>query len=217
MSKGGKWKALSILIRTLTTLAEIKLFKNVLTVWFIVVAWNDALPSTQFLNHRCFTGGFPFAGIRNKFLLAKASKVTPKNDDLPTGLTLLPLPGNALDMIGVKTSDNVVFLADAVFSAETIAKYHIFYLYDVKAFLETLEKLANLDGALFIPAHCAAINDLKNLIEINRDKVYEISDFIYQCCCSATTEETILQTLFEHYHLTMDATQYVLIGSTVRS
>ena len=177
---------------------------------------------------RCFTeypilepsllyGGFPFAGIRNKFLLAKASKVTPKNDDLPTGLTLLPLPGHAINMIGVKTSDNVVFLADAVFSAETIAKYHIFYLYDVKAFLETLEKLANLDGALFIPAHCAATNDLKNLIEINRDKVYEVSDFIYQCCCSATTEEAILQTLFEHYHLTMDATQYVLIGSTVRS
>ena len=162
-------------------------------------------------------GGFPFAGIRNKFLLAKESKVTPIADNLPAGLSLLSLPGHAFSMVGVKTSDNVVFLADALFSAETITKYHVCYLYDIKAFLETLDKLANLDGALFIPAHCAATNDLKKLIKINRDKVNEISDFIYQCCRSATIFEVILQTVFEHYQLTMDATQYVLVGSTVRS
>lgn len=162
-------------------------------------------------------GGCPFSGIRNKFLLAKESKVTTVTDNLPTGLSCLPLSGHAMAMIGVKTSDNVVFLGDALFSAETIAKYHIFYLYDVGAFLETLDQLASLEGDLFIPSHGAATDDLQNLIKINRDKVHEISNFIYQYCHTARTFETILRALLEHYHLTMDATQFVLIGSTVRS
>lgn len=162
-------------------------------------------------------GGYPFGGLRNKFLLAKPSLVTPIEDNLPAGLSFVSLPGHSMNMVGVKTVDNVVFLGDALFSAETIAKYHIFYLYDVSSFLTTLDQLSSLNATMFVPAHGPVTDNIENLIKLNREKVNEICTFITQVCCTAVTFETLLQMLFEHYQLRMDATQYVLVGSTVRS
>ena len=44
-------------------------------------------------------GGFPFKDIRNKFLLAKESVVTPIENNLPVGLEYLTLKGHFFDMI----------------------------------------------------------------------------------------------------------------------
>ncbi len=54
-------------------------------------------------------GGYPFKDIRNKFLLAKESVVTPIENNLPNGLEYFSLKGHFFDMVGVKTSDNVYF------------------------------------------------------------------------------------------------------------
>ena len=70
---------------------------------------------------------------------------------------------------GIKTSDNVYFLADSLFSEETIIKYHLFFIYDVKEFLNTLDYLSTLKGILYIPSHVQATNDISSLIEINRN------------------------------------------------
>ena len=120
-------------------------------------------------------------------------------------------------MIGIKTSDNVVFLGDALFSNETIYKYHLFFIYDVKEFLNTLKNLREMQGTLFIPAHCEATNDITDLIDVNENKVQEIKDKIYNYCKNEVTFEEVLKYIFDEYKLTMDASQYVLIGSTIRS
>lgn len=162
-------------------------------------------------------GGFPFRELRNKFLLAKPSSVKPIAGNLPQGLETFPLKGHFLDMIGVKTSDDVYFLADALFSAETIEKYHLFFLYDVRAFLNTLDFLHTLHGRLYIPSHCAAAEDITALIDLNRAKVQEIAASVCAACRTEKTFEEILAHIFEKYALTMNPNQYVLIGSTVRS
>ena len=77
-------------------------------------------------------------------------------------------------MIGIKTSDNIYFLADALFSRETIEKYHLFFIYDIKEYLNTLNMLKTLNGNLYIPSHCLATHDISNLIELNENKIYEI-------------------------------------------
>lgn len=160
-------------------------------------------------------GGFPFRDLKNKFLRAEPSRVC-ELDTLPEGLEYFSLPGHFFDMIGVKTSDGVYFLADSIFSRETIEKYHLFFLYDVGAFLETLEHLAQLDGKLYIPSHVEATADLSALIALNKAKVMEIADVIYSLC-DGTTFEDILKALFEHYSLTMNTNQFMLVGSTTRS
>lgn len=162
-------------------------------------------------------GGYPFKDIRNKFLLAKESQVVSIEHNLPEGLEYFPLQGHFFDMIGIRTSDNVYFLADSVFSEETITKYHLFFLYDVRGFLNTLDYLDTLDGCLYIPSHCEAVEDISSFVELNRNKVLEILDKIYNVCKKEIGFEDILKFIFDEYELTMNANQYVLVGSTIRS
>ncbi len=162
-------------------------------------------------------GGYPFKELKNKFLLAKESVVIPIENNLPDGLEYINLKGHFFDMIGIKTSDNVYFLADSLFSKDTIEKYHLFFIYDVKEYLQTLENLKNLTGKLYIPSHCEAANDINSLIELNKSKIEEISCKILECCKKEATFEEILKYIFDEYNLIMNPNQYVLIGSTIRS
>ena len=162
-------------------------------------------------------GGYPFKDLRNKFLLAKNSNVININNNLPDGLEYFPLKGHFFDMIGIKTSDNILFLADSLFSEEIITKYHLFFIYDVKEYLNTLENLNNMKATLFIPSHCEATKNIDSLIEINRNKVNEIVETIYGFCKNEITFEEILKCIFDKYSLIMNTNQYVLIGSTIKS
>lgn len=162
-------------------------------------------------------GGYPFKDLRNKFLLAKESIVKEIETNLPKGLEYFELKGHFFDMIGIKTSDDVYFLADSLFSEETITKYHLFFIYDVKEFLHTLDKLKNLNGKLFIPSHCEATTDINQLIKLNKNKVNEILENILNYCKNEVTFEDILKLIFDEYRLNMNANQYVLVGSTIKS
>lgn len=162
-------------------------------------------------------GGYPFKELRNKFLYAQPSKTKEIAENLPEGLELIELKGHFFNMIGIKTSDNVYFLADSLFSEETITKYHLFFIYDVKGYLETLEHLRTLEGNLYIPSHCEATENINSLIEINKNKINEIAEKILEYCEKEITFEEIEKNIFDYYNLQMNPNQYVLIGSTIKS
>ena len=162
-------------------------------------------------------GGYPFKDLRNKFLCAKESNVELIDNNLPDGLEVISLKGHFFEMIGIKTDDDVYFLGDSIFSGETISKYHLFFLYDVKEFLNSLEVLSSLEGKLFIPSHTEASENILELIEINKAKVMEISNKICEICEEEKIFEEILKIIFDEYKLTLSSNQYVLIGSTIRS
>ena len=120
-------------------------------------------------------------------------------------------------MAGFRTPDDVVFLADCLSSMETLDKYQIGFIYDVAAYLETLEKVKKLKARIFIPAHAEATEDISGLAQYNIDKVHEIAERITEICHDPICFEDILQKLFTGYGLAMNFEQYVLVGSTVRS
>ena len=162
-------------------------------------------------------GGYPFKDLRHKFLMAKPSNPTSDISELPEGLEYIKLGGHFFDMIGIKTSDDVYFLADCVFGENTINKYHISFIYNVEEFLKTLDFIETLEGKLFIPSHAPACEDIKPLVKLNRDKVFEIIDTILNICKEPLIFEDILQKVFIHYELKMDLNQYVLVGNTVKA
>lgn len=184
-----------------------------------VYAYNIEKAFTEYpvLEPSFLYGGYPFKALRNKFLMAKETSVISIKDNVPEGLAYFDLKGHFFDMIGIRTPDNVVFLGDALFSEETITKYHLFFIYDVRAYLDTLDYLQGMDGKLFIPSHCEATDDIEDLISLNRNKINEILSFIYECCKQKVTFEDILKYVFDTYSLAMNVNQYVLLGSTVRS
>ena len=163
-------------------------------------------------------GGFPPKDLRHKFLMAQVSDA----DDLtaavlPEGFELLPLPGHFFDMVGFRTPDDVVYLADCLSSRETLDKYQIGFIYDVAAYLTTLEKVKELQAAAFVPAHAEVTEDIAPLAQYNIDKVHQIADHIVTLCGEPVIFEELLKKLFDDYALTLNFEQYVLVGSTVRS
>jgi len=163
-------------------------------------------------------GGCPLKDLRHKFLMAQESEVHPLTDDvLPEGWEMIPLPGHSFDMVGFRTPDNVVYLADCLSSEDTLNKYQISFLVDPGAYIDTLETVRQMEARLFVPAHAAPAEDIAALAQINIDKVNEIADRIVDICSEPVNFEQILKTLFDTYKLKMTFEQYVLVGSTVRS
>lgn len=122
-----------------------------------------------------------------------------------------------MDMIGVMTPDNVFFVADSLFSEDVLNKYHITFIFDVKRFLQTLDKLETTSADYFVPSHAAPVTDIKPLVEINRAKVNDVIETILHYCTEPMNVEMLLKKLFDHYSLKLDFNQYVLVGSTVKS
>jgi glyoxylase-like metal-dependent hydrolase (beta-lactamase superfamily II) len=163
-------------------------------------------------------GGYPCKDLRHKFLLAQESEAEYLTADvLPVGFEIIPLPGHFFDMAGFRTPDDVVYLADCLSSKETLDKYQIGFIYDVAAYISTLEMVKTLKAKMFVPAHAEAAEDICALAQYNINKVQEIADRIVEICQTPLCFENILQKLFDEYRLTMNFEQYVLIGSTVRS
>ena len=163
-------------------------------------------------------GGYPCKDLRHKFLMAQESEAEYLTEDvLPEGFEMIPLPGHFFDMVGFRTPDDVVFLADCLSSKETLNKYQIGVVYDVGAYIQTLEMVKNLKARLFVPSHAEATEDISTLAQYNLDKVWQITEKITAICKEPMCFEKILQKLFTEYGLMMNLDQYVLVGSTVRS
>ena len=163
-------------------------------------------------------GGFPPKDLKHKFLMAQESNAELLNDSvLPDGWQTISLPGHFLDMVGFRTNDDVVYLADCLSSKETLDKYQIGFIYDVDSYIKTLEMVKKIEAKIFVPSHAEITENIVPLAQFNIDKVYEIAEKITEICKEPLCFEQILQKIFTEYNLTMTFEQYVLVGSTVRS
>lgn len=184
---------------------------------YSTIAENSVIQHTL-LEPSLLYGGYPPKALQNKFLMAHSTIPNDIADaSLPAGMEIFPLPGHFIGMIGVKTPDDVYFLADALFGEDTLQKYHVSYIYDLKGFFETLDMLETLEGKLFIPSHCPETTNIQPLIAANRQKALEIIGRLLEICQIPCNFDKILQQIFNSFQLTMDMNQYALVGSCIRS
>lgn len=163
-------------------------------------------------------GGNPPKELRHKFLMAQESECGYLTTDvLPEGWEIIDLPGHFFGMAGFITPDGAAYIADCLSSRETIEKYRIGFVYDVGAYIETLEKIKNMQAEIFVPAHADATEDVAPLAQFNIDSVYAIAEKITEICRQPRCAEEVLREVFREYGLKMSFEQYALIGSTVRS
>ncbi len=179
---------------------------------------NAMLTKYPFVATSFLYGGYPPKDVHNSFLLAPASHaedVTPTT--LPQGLRAISLPGHFFDMVGYQSSDDVLFLADCLFSKDILDRYQIPFICDVEQYLTTLERVQTMQAAFYVPAHGEVTSNIAPLAQYNIDKVYAIAEKICTLCTMPLSFEDIMQKLFTDYQLAMDFNQYVLVGVTVRS
>ncbi len=163
-------------------------------------------------------GACPPKELRNKFLMASESQVEELEAHvLPDMIKALPLPGHFFDMVGYRTADDVVFLADCLLSQNILDKYKIGVMYDVAAYLATLEYVKTLEARAFVPSHAPMTEDIVPLAQYNIDKVYEVAEDVCSLCEVPIHFEALLRKIFIKYQLNMNFDQYVLVGSSVRA
>lgn len=177
----------------------------------------------DFTRHPIFEPAFlfgarPMPALKSRFLLAEPSPAEELTDaSLPEGISAVELPGHSFDMLGFRTPDGVFFIADALSSRNTLDKYGIGYIYDIGAYIETLERLKNTDAALFVPSHAEPTDNIAPLAQYNIDKTCEIADKILDICNGGECLDNIIRRLFDSYSLPLTVEQYALVGSSVRS
>jgi glyoxylase-like metal-dependent hydrolase (beta-lactamase superfamily II) len=180
-----------------------------------------AFVETPSLEPSLLWGGYPPPPLRNKFLMAKPSRVGLVLDPPcalgDTGIEALPLPGHFLNMAGYRTPDSVFFVADAVASPEILEKHCVFFLYDVEAQLATLDALYDAEADWFVPSHAAPTDDIRPLVEYMRLKIQSVGSFLCESCAAPRSPEELLAALAERFEVELNHTQYVLLDSTMRS
>lgn len=163
-------------------------------------------------------GGYPPKELRSKFFVAEESNAQYLTEEnLPNGFKIIKLDGHFFSMVGFLTDDGVAFIADCLSGKQTLDKYGIGVIYDIKAYLETLEEIKNLNAEFFVPSHAEVTNDITFLADYNIKKVKETAQKIVELSTEPIIFEELLKKLFDYYGLTISVEQYALVGSTVRS
>lgn len=166
-------------------------------------------------------GGYPPPPLRNKFLMAKPSRVTEILDPPcsldDTGIEVVPLPGHFLAMAGYRTPDSVFFVADTVASPDILEKHCVFFLYDLEAQLSALDYLSRAEADWFVPSHAPPTHDIRPLVEYMRRKIDAVTSFLTEACATPSSLEELLVALASRFEIELNHTQYVLLDSTMRS
>ena len=136
---------------------------------------------------------------------------------LPSELRSFRLAGHHYDMRGIKTKDNVYFIADSICTKELIDKENIMLIYDVEGYKNSLNHLKKLKGNIMVPAHCPVSKDFDELVDYNLAKMNEIESVILNILDSDKTYDDIIQGVFNHYNIRITYNKYLLMGSTIRS
>ncbi len=179
---------------------------------------NAVFTNYPILESSFLYGAYPPKDLRNRFLLADASDADVLSHDImPQGLSYIELAGHYFDMVGYESADGVIYLADCLLSEDILDKYKVGFMYDVKQYLATLEKVKGMQAKYFVPSHSKVEDDIVALAQYNIDKVHEVAEKICTTCASPLNFEAILQTLFKDYNLKMSFDQYVLVGTSVRA
>ena len=136
---------------------------------------------------------------------------------MPSGFSVIPLPGHTLDMVGYGTPDGAVFIGDCLSSRETLDKYGVGYIFDVDQYLAILERVKSIEASILIPSHAEPTDDISPLCDYNASKVRRVAEMIVDLCREPVGFDALLCGLFDKMSLTMTAEQHALVGGTLRS
>lgn len=182
-----------------------------------------------YVNGTVFCGGLLYPELRIPYFCAEASEATDYlnsdtviKTDSNIEISFMSLPGHTFDMHGiiVKNSDGktAMFAGDALFGHQHILKYWIPYLYDVRKYKDTLDKLAKTEYNIYVPTHGEPSSVINELSELNKIAILSTEQSILNALKNGPMiHEDILASVARQNNLRLKIAQYVLIGSTLKA
>ena len=162
-------------------------------------------------------GGLPLNEFKNYFINADNRFKIEGLDALPNGLEAFELPGHHNGMIGIKTSDDVYFVADAYCSKEIVDKQKILLIYDIKGYLNSLSLIESFKGNYIVPSHDNVTTNADDIIEYNRSKIFDIKNYILSILDNELSAEEVIANITAHYNLRMTHNRYLILSPTIKS
>lgn len=192
---------------------------------------ESAFLENPYLESAILWGAHPFDKIRTSYFECENSTATEfvnENSIIELNtkakISFVSLPGHFIDMIGISIldSDNnkTIFLGDSIFGAQMIEKYSISYMMKIYEFINTLDKISQIQSDFYIPSHSTIITsqaELQRVAQMNKNEIFKIQNFLLELCKTPMQNDDILAKVFETYHIRTSASQIVLIGSTIKN
>jgi len=162
---------------------------------------------------------YPPKEMENKFLLAKGTKVDRvveggRQNVLGAELEIVPLPGHMPGMIGVASSDNVLFAGDSFFSPYLLEKHGIPYFTGIGESISTLESLKLMGYDYYVPSHGDALDSPGDTLDANIRALRTNINYIADICSVPLDREEITARLIGRYGINQSIPQYYLTIST---
>lgn len=162
-------------------------------------------------------GGYPAEKLRTIFAHPGMIGFRSIEKETPDGIDCTYLPGHSFGMIGIRTSDDIWFLGDSYLSRSFLKQYTFGFIYNVEAYIDTLKKLKEFKGALFVPSHGIIETDIVPTLEQNLRSVAEMCSMICETCREYRGQDEILQQMYERLRMHARPAQHALLSSTVKS
>ncbi len=162
-------------------------------------------------------GGYPCRKLREIFSHPGMIGFASLEKSCLDGISWVYLPGHTFGMAGIKTDDDIWFLADSYLSEKYLEKHSFGYLYDVGEYLKNLEYIKTLQGRLFIPAHGIAEEDITETADLNTANVKHIISVIKEICSEYTGFDELLSKMYDAMGMRTGIANHALLGSTVKS
>lgn len=162
-------------------------------------------------------GGYPAEKLRTIFAHPGMIGFRSIEKETPDGIDWTYLPGHSFGMIGIRTSDDIWFLGDSYLSRNFLKQYTFGFIYNVEAYIDTLKKLKEFKGALFVPSHGIIETDIVPTLEQNLRSVTEMCSMICETCREYRGQDEILQQMYERLRMHARPAQHALLSSTVKS
>lgn len=162
-------------------------------------------------------GGYPAEKLRTIFAHPGMIGFRSIEKETPDGIDWTYLPGHSFGMIGIRTSDDIWFLGDSYLSRSFLKQYTFGFIYNVEAYINTLKKLKDFKGSLFVPSHGIIETDIVPTLEQNLRSVAEMCSMICETCREYRGQDEILQQMYERLRMHARPAQHALLSSTVKS
>lgn len=162
-------------------------------------------------------GGYPAEKLRTIFAHPGMIGFRSIEKETPDGIDWTYLPGHSFGMIGIRTSDDIWFLGDSYLSRSFLKQYTFGFIYNVEAYIDTLKKLKEFKGSLFVPSHGIIESDIVETLEQNLRSVAEMCSMICETCREYRGLDEILQQMYERLRMHARPAQHALLSSTVKS
>jgi glyoxylase-like metal-dependent hydrolase (beta-lactamase superfamily II) len=175
-----------------------------------------------------FGGAAPIRELRSKFTLAEPCMVsqTVEAGTLEVGpfqLEVVPLPGHALNQVGVAIDGDaghgVLFCADAVFPRQTIEKHKVLFCVDMDETLDTIGNLPAQSYSCFAPGHgpaYAAGEEIEEICDANLERLEEVREAVHSALDEPQETSMLVRQVAEHFGLKITTpTAYYLTRTTV--